>query len=161
MNFKGVIILQRSRFIMHYCNTLISMLLPVLTIFSNPIASDSTLYPFLGNLGIFVQNCNIWFVVISIFFLHFSIAFRICITNSISISKNISHFAVLLAKIKFLLLAQVGKKVKTFKGAHICAPKLNLLWIRWAPPTCQLLKIKCSLVHSKCRAKNVQKIWLL
>ena len=27
---------------MHYCNTLISTLLPVLTIFSNPIASDSS-----------------------------------------------------------------------------------------------------------------------
>ena len=53
--YKNYVWLQRSRFIMHYCNTLISMLLPVLTIFSNPIASDS-------NLGIFVQNCNIWSV---------------------------------------------------------------------------------------------------
>ena len=69
------------------------------------------------------------------------------------------YFAVFLEKSDFYYWPMLEKRSK-ISLVHICAPKLNL-WIIWVQPTCQSLKIKCSLVHSKCRAKNVQKIWLL
>ena len=66
----------------------------------------------------------------------------------------------MLEKSDFYYWPKLENRSKISLG-HIWAPKFNLLWISWVQPTCQSWKIKCTLVHSKCRAKNVQKILLL
>ena len=128
-------------------------------------------YPF---LSIFVQNCsNVYNMICDYFnfFLHFSIAyiksfqdmyhkFHLYCTYILRKCKNIGYFTVLLEKSDFYYWPMLEKRSK-ISLVHICAPKPNLLWIIWVQPICQSLKIKCSLLHSKCRAKNVHKIWLL
>ena len=63
-------------------------------------------------------------------------------------------------KIRFVLLAQVGKQVKNFTGAHM-GTKIQLIMNKLSPTNMPIIKNQVHLVHSKCRAKNVQEILLL
>ena len=56
-----------------------------------------------------------------------------------------------------IALAQIGKQVENL--GHIWAPKFSLVWLSWVRPTCQLWKIKCTLVHSKFRKKMSSKFY--
>ena len=123
-------------------------------------------------LSIFWYFCpklsNIFFSLFQLF-LHFSITFRIWVTSFIAwyfthlLSQGVQEHRPFFSKLATLDIfhwPMLENRSKISLG-HIWAPKFNLLWIRWVQPTCQLRKIKCTLVHSKCRAKNVQEILLL